>query len=29
MDGEDLETTPEERVRWIGNLDLLGEGQLV
>jgi hypothetical protein len=24
VDGEDLEMTSEERVGWIGNLDLLG-----
>ena len=29
MDAEDLETTPEEWVGRISNLDLLGEGQLV
>lgn len=29
VDGEDFETTPEEWVDRISNLDLLGEGQLV
>ena len=29
MDGEDLETAPEEWVGWISNLDLLGRGRLV
>jgi hypothetical protein len=29
VDAEDLETTPEEWVGWINNLDLLGGDRLV